>query len=81
MTSVILTTPLLLALYGIALVLSLIDLFHRASGYVFSLLSAGVFVAASVVAVLSAASLFEIGGAALVFLVVNLIAVQGRKRK
>ncbi|MCI9031728.1 MAG: hypothetical protein HFK09_04310 [Clostridia bacterium] len=83
MESVILTTPVLLLLYAAALALIVFDRVKKASGYIFTALSAAVFCAASAYALLSGARLEEIGTATLVFLVVYLSAFyrQGDEKK
>lgn len=72
MTSVILSTPILILLYGAALLLCVYDLIRRATGYVFPLISALLFAAATVLSVCLGAGLAEVGGAALIFLALNL---------
>ncbi len=74
MESIIFSTPLLLILYGVALFLSIFDLFRRASGYLFSILSALLFTGATCYALLLGASYEEAGLVTLVFLALHLAA-------
>lgn len=65
---------MLIVLYGVALLICIFDLIKRASGYVFPILSAAIFIGATVYAFLLKASYEEIGLIVLVFLTLNLSA-------
>lgn len=72
MKSVILGSPVLLILYGLALLLCIFDLIRRASGYLFPILSALIFVGATVYAFLLGAGYEELGLVTLIFLALNI---------
>lgn len=72
MESVILGSPVLLILYGLALLLCIFDLIRRASGYLFPILSALIFVGATVYAFLLGAGYEELGLVTLIFLALNI---------
>lgn len=72
MTNVIFGSPLLIGLYAVALLLCIFDLVKRASGYVFSIISAAIFTGTTIYAALLGAGYYEIGLVALVFLALNL---------
>ena len=74
MTGIILNTPILIILYGIAFFFCVYDLIKKATGYVFPLLSAGIFVCASVYAFLLGAGFAEVAAVALLFLLLHLIS-------
>ena len=73
--SVILSSPLLLILYGIALGLSVYDMIKK-TGFLLPVLSALLVVSVSAYALLHGAGLFEIAAAATLFLVVQLIGLR-----
>lgn len=76
MESVILSSPLLLCLYGAALFFCIFDAVKHSSGYAFSVISAGLFVSATVCAILFSAGLLEIGSVSLLFLIIHLLALR-----
>ena len=78
--SVILTSPLLLCLYGLALALVIIELVHKATGFVLPLLGFVVVVAATTYAVLLGASLYEAAIPVMGFLLLSLLGIR-RKRE
>lgn len=73
MESVILSTPILWIGYAIALFLCLFEIFKRATGHVFSVLSLALVLGNTVYALILNASLYEVGIVILIFLAVNLI--------
>ena len=77
--SVIIHTPLLLILYGLALALNLFDLVKR-TGFLLPVLSAFIAVGASALALLSGASLYETGTVLLIFILVNLQPLRRKKK-
>ncbi len=74
MNSVILDSPILLALYCAALLLCVADIFKHVFGYALQIVAAAVFVAATAYALLLGASLNELGAVSLLFLGVNLVS-------
>ncbi len=72
MESVILSSPILLVLYILSLLLSLYDVVRKTSGYVFPLLSALVFTGTTAYALILGAGFEETGLVVLIFLAVNL---------
>ena len=72
MDSVILNTPILWVLYGIALILCIIDIKLKAFGYIFHALSVGICIVASIIALFMGASLIEVAIVITIFLIVNL---------
>ena len=79
MESVIFGSPLLVFLYGIAALICIFDLFKRASGYVFPLLSAVLFVGTTIYAMLLGANYEELGIVVLIFLALNLTVYSRHK--
>ena len=77
--SIIIHSPLLLILYGVALALNIVALKIKATGYVLPLLSAAIVAGASAFALLLGAQLLEILAVVLVFLIVNLFGI-GRRQ-
>ena len=77
--SVILSSPLLLVLYGIALGLTVYDNLKK-TGMILPVLSAFIAVGASVYALLSGASLYEVAAAVSIILIV-LLAGAWRKKE
>lgn len=74
MESVILGSPILLVCYGIAVLLCVIDLVQHATGYVFTILSVAVFVAASAYGLLVGVPLTELAVVTFILLALNLIS-------
>ncbi len=72
METVIFASPLLLTLYGVALLICIFDLVKRDSGYFFPILSAALFVGTTVYACLLGAGYAEVSIVTLVFLALNL---------
>lgn len=72
MESVIFSSPLLLVLYGVAILMCIFDLIKRDSGYIFPMLSAAIFVGTTIYALLLGAGYAEISIVILVFLALNL---------
>ena len=79
MESVIFSSTLLLILYGIALILCIFDLIKHASGYVFPILSAMIFVGATIYALILGAGYDEVGIVVIVFLLLNLCSYARHK--
>lgn len=79
MESIIFASPVLLIMYGVAILICIFDLIKRASGYVFPILSAAIFVGATVYAFLLGASYEEVGIVILVFLALNLVSYMRHK--
>ena len=77
--SVIIHTPLLLILYGLALALNLFDLVKR-TGFLLPVLSAFIAVGASALALLYGASLYETGTVLLIFILINLKPLREEKK-
>ena len=78
--SVILNSPILIALYSVALVISLTGIFWRKARAFLPVLSAVIVVCASAVAVILGTALFEIVTVVLFFLAINLLhAGKGNK--
>lgn len=75
MESVIFSSPLLLILYGVAIFFCIFDLIKRASGYIFPVISAIIFVGTTVYAFLLGAGYVEVGVVVLIFLALNLGAM------
>ena len=74
--SIIFNSPILLALYGIALVLVVYDLRNR-SGAILPYLSAAIVVATSAYALILGAGLIETAAVMTAFLIVNLAGIRG----
>ena len=72
MESVILSSPLALFFYGIALFLNLFDRHYRASGGLLTIVSCAVCVGATGYAIILGASLWECATVLLVFLLLNM---------
>lgn len=72
MECVIFGSPTLMLLYGAALLICIYDLVRRASGYVFSVLAAAIFVGTTVYAFVLGAGYEEVGIVTLAFLALNL---------
>jgi len=72
MTSIVFSSPLIAILYAIAALFCIFDLIKRASGYVFSIISAVIFVGTTIYAFLLGAGYEEVGLVALIFLMLNL---------
>ena len=72
MESVILSSPLAVFLYGIALFLNLFDRHYRMTKGILTLLSCAVCVGATVYAILMGASLWECATVLLEFLLINM---------
>lgn len=72
MDSVILSSPLLLVLYDVAMLICIFDLIKRVTGYIFPILSAVIFVATTVYAILLGAGYVEVSIVVLIFLALNL---------
>jgi len=82
MESFILTTPILLVLYILSLLLCIYDVVRKTSGYVFPLLSALIFTGTTAYALILGAGFEETGLVVLIFLSVNLgvLAKTGGKK-
>ncbi len=76
--SVIFNSPILLALYGIALVLIVYDLRNR-TGAVLPYLSAAIVLGTSAYALIIGASLFETAAVICIFILINLYKIRGDK--
>ena len=74
--SVIFNSPLLLAGYGIALLLCLFSVKGRIGGYVLPIISAFVCVLTTTYALLQGADLYEAGMVIVIFLLINLSVYQ-----
>ena len=72
MESIILNSPLLLLLYGAAILMCIFDFIKRNLGYIFPMLSAVIFVGATIYALLLGAGYVEISNVILIFLALNL---------
>lgn len=72
MESVILTSPLALCLYGLALFFNLFDRHYKATKGLLTLLSCGVCVLATAYAIVIGTSLWECATVLLVFLLLNM---------
>ena len=72
MESIILSSPLAVVLYGIALFLNLFDRNYRMTKGILTVLSCAVCVGATVYAILIGASLWECATVLLVFLLINM---------
>ena len=72
MDSVILQTPLVLVLYGIALALSLFDRHYKATGGIATMISTALAVGATVYALVMGATLVECATVLMVFLLANM---------
>lgn len=72
--SVIFGTPVLIALYGAALLLCVADIVKHVFGHALQISAAVVFVAATTYALLLGAGLAEVGAVSLVFLCVNAVS-------
>ncbi len=72
MEIVIFGSPLLLTLYGVALLICIFDLIKRDSGYILPIASAGIFLGTTVYACLLGAGYVEISIVTLVFLALTL---------
>ena len=77
--SVIFTSPMLLALYGIALAITLFEKWRR-TGAVLPWMAAIIVMAASGLAVIMGASLMETAAVIVVFIIVNLIGMREGKK-
>ena len=75
---VILNTPLLLVLYGLALVLVLFELFSKLTGYVLPIIAFVIVVGTTIYALLLGAQLLEVAIFVTIFLLINLF---GARRK
>lgn len=71
---------LILVLYGLGFLCLVVELFIRKTGYILPLVSLAFFVTASIIGLLSGASLFEVALAAAIFLVLSLFGI-GRKAR
>ena len=78
--SVILNSPIILILYGVALVILIVGLIWRKTGFIMPVLSAALAVCASAYAVISGAALFEVATVIMIFLAVNLFTVDWRRK-
>ena len=76
--SIIFNSPILLALYGIALVLVVYDLRNR-SGAILPYLSAAIVMGTSAYALIIGASLFETAAVICIFILINLYKIRGDK--
>lgn len=76
--SIIFNSPILLALYGIALVLVVYDLRNR-SGAILPYLSAAIVMGTSAYALIIGASLFETAAVLCIFILINLYKIRGDK--
>ena len=72
MDSVILQTPLVLVLYGIALALCLFDRHYKATGGIATMISTALAVGATVYALVMGATLVECATVLMVFLLANM---------
>ena len=72
MESIILSSPLAIFLYGIALFLNLFDRHYRMTGGLLTVLSCAICVGATAYAILIGASLWECATVMLIFLLLNM---------
>lgn len=72
MESVILSSPLAITLYGLALFLNLFDGHYRQTKGILTLVSCGITIAATVYAITIGTSLWECATVLLVFLLLNM---------
>ena len=75
---VILNSPLLLILYGVALAMVIFELITKTTGYVLPLIAFAIVIGATIYALLIGAGLFEVAIVILVFLLLNMF---GARRK
>jgi TRAP-type C4-dicarboxylate transport system permease small subunit len=77
--SVILNSPILILGYGFALFFCIFDLFTHSSGYVMPTISMLLCAATIVYSFFLGAALIEICIAVLIFLIINISAIRGKK--
>lgn len=81
MESVILSSPILMVGYGLAILFCLFDLFKHATGFVFPIISLVLCTATTVAALVMGASLQEAAIAVMIFAALNLTVYLGHKGK
>ena len=75
---IIINSPLILVLYGIALALVLFELFTKLTGYVLPLIAFMIVIGTTIYSLLIGAQLFEVAIYVMIFLLLNLF---GARRK
>lgn len=75
---IIINSPLILVLYGIALALVLFELFTKLTGYVLPIIAFMIVIGTTIYSLLIGAQLFEVAIYVMIFLLINLF---GARRK